>query len=77
METLFLGTQPMIKATVNLLSEGKLQRKNRSRACDITQLGEASCSVVPRLNNKYKNLKHLESNMSGFIPVSFKGVNYL
>lgn len=45
-ETLFLGTQRMIKATVNVLSRRKPQRKNRSRACDITQLGEAPCAMT-------------------------------
>lgn len=55
METLFLGTQGMIKATVNALSKGKLQRKNRSRACEITQLGEASCSIVPKINKQSKS----------------------
>lgn len=42
-ETLFLGTQRMIKATVNVLSRRKPQRKNRSR--DITQQGEAPCAM--------------------------------
>lgn len=61
----------MIKATVNVSSKGKLQRENRSRACDITQPGEASCSIVPKLNNKYINLKHLESNVSGLFSFIF------
>lgn len=51
-ETLFLGTQRMIKATVNVLSRRKPQRKNRSRACDITHLGEAPCAM-----NRYACLR--------------------
>lgn len=51
-ETLFLGTQRMIKATVNVLSRRMPQRKNRSRACDITQLGEAPCAM-----NRYACLR--------------------